>query len=162
MKLPPTFIRLSKFSGFTLLGTMVDTLVLWLCSDYLLNGYVGEYIISPLISFEAANLTNYLVSTRFVWKDRMKGCSRSLFWKKYAVYNASNSMVFFIKMGVLLLIQAATKLDVVWCNILALLVSGLMNFEINDKVIFRKKKLTASIYGSKTIETNSDIHSQWD
>lgn len=58
--------------------------------------------------------------------------------------------------------QAATKLDVVWCNILALLVSGVMNFEINDKVIFRKKKLTASIYGSKTIETNPDIHSQWD
>lgn len=40
MKLPPTFIRLSKFSGFTLLGTMVDTLVLWLCSDYLRIKYV--------------------------------------------------------------------------------------------------------------------------
>lgn len=149
MKLPPTFIRLSKFSGFTLLGTMVDTLVLWLCSDYLLNGYVGEYIISPLISFEAANLTNYLVSTRFVWKDRMKGCSRSLFWKKYAVYNASNSMVFFIKMGVLLLIQAATKLDVVWCNILALLVSGLMNFEINDKFNFQLALTSIFCYGTK-------------
>ena len=37
-------------------------------------------------------------------------------------------------------IERITKLDVVWCNLLALLISGLITFTMNDRVIFRKRK----------------------
>ena len=37
------------------LGTGVDTLVLWLCSDFIFSGnYFGRNVLSPMISFEFA------------------------------------------------------------------------------------------------------------
>ena len=46
--------RLPKFIGVNIIGTAVDTAVLWIFSHYIFKGYVGEYIISPIISFEWA------------------------------------------------------------------------------------------------------------
>ena len=45
-------------------------------------------------------------------------------------------------MGVLLLIQALTKWDVVICNLLALCVSGTYNFMMDELVIFKKRKVS--------------------
>ena len=135
-----TGIRLAKHSAFSLFGTVTDTIVLWLCSDYLFKGYAGEYLLSPFISFECANLVNFLVSTRFVWMDRIKGKNRLSLFYSYLAYNASCTGVFFFKMLLLLIIERITRLDVVWCNLLALIISGLITFTMNDKVIFRKRK----------------------
>ena len=135
-----TGIRLAKHSAFSLFGTVTDTIVLWLCSDYLFKGYAGEYLLSPLISFECANLVNFLAATRFVWMDRVKGKNRAALFRSYLAYNASCTGVFFFKMLLLLIIERITKFDVVWCNLLALLISGLITFTMNDRVIFRKRK----------------------
>ena len=43
-------------------------------------------------------------------------------------------------MGLLQLVLWITGLDVVWCNLIALCFSGLFNFTMSDRVIFRKKK----------------------
>ena len=43
-------------------------------------------------------------------------------------------------MGLLQLLVLISGLDVVWCNLIALCFSGLLNFLMSDKVIFRKKK----------------------
>jgi putative flippase GtrA len=44
-------------------------------------------------------------------------------------------------MGVLLLIERFSGgWDVLWCNILALCVSGIVNFIMNEHVVFRAKK----------------------
>ena len=119
------------------MGTITDTNVLWFCSHYLFNGYAGEYLISPVISFECANLVNFLAATRFVWTDRVKGRNKTSLFRSFLAYNLSCTGVFFLKMGILLLIERATGLDVVWCNLLALFVSGLITFTMNDRVIFR-------------------------
>ena len=48
--------RYAKFIGTSVAGTIVDTLVLWLLSDFIFTGgYWGEYIISPVISFQCAS-----------------------------------------------------------------------------------------------------------
>ena len=65
------FIRYIKYASSTLVGTIVDMLILWFLSTELLHGYIGEYIISPCISFECAVIANYLVAYHFVWKDRV-------------------------------------------------------------------------------------------
>ncbi len=54
--------RIPKFAIGNLLGTLVDTLVLWLFSHFVFNGYVGEVIVSPIISFEFAVFANFLFS----------------------------------------------------------------------------------------------------
>ena len=52
-------VRYVKFIGTGAVGTVVDMLVLWLLSDFVFDeGYWGEYVISPVISFQCAITVN--------------------------------------------------------------------------------------------------------
>lgn len=137
-------IRYAKFAGTSLIGSVVDTLVLWLMSDLVFTrGYWGEYIISPMISFQCAVAVNYTISYFYVWKDRTRkrpDASVRRFFRLYAAYNLSNSMVFLFRLGVLLLIERFSGWDVVFCNLIAMCFSGIINFTINNLLIFKKKK----------------------
>lgn len=134
--------KVSEFMLSNLLGTAVDTAVLWMCSTYLFTGYAGTYLLSPLISFEFAVTVNFLCSYFFIWKDRVrrKTHRRRSFFRHFGAYNLSCTGVFLLKMGILLIVERMTRWDVVFCNLLALCVSGCINFSMNEWVIFRKKK----------------------
>ena len=136
-------IRYLKFMGTSVVGTIVDTLVLWILSDFIFTkGYWGEYVISPVISFQCALTASFLISYFYVWKDRtaVSGASTKRFFKLYFAYNLSGSAVFLLRLGALLIIEKFTGWDVVICNLLAMCVSGVLNFAINNMVIFKKKK----------------------
>ena len=137
-------VRYAKFAGTSVVGSIVDTLVLWLLSDLIFTrGYWGEYIISPLISFQCAVAVNYMISYFYVWKDRTRkrsDASVRRFFRLYGAYNLSSSVVFLFRLGVLLLIEKFTGWDVVICNLVAMCFSGIINFAINNLVIFKKKK----------------------
>ena len=137
-------IRYAKFAGTSVFGSVVDTLVLWLLSDLVFSkGYWGEYIISPLISFQCAVAVNYMISYFYVWKDRTRkrpDASARRFFKLYGAYNLSNSAVFLFRLGILLLIESFTGWDVVICKLVAMCFSGIINFAINNRLIFKKKK----------------------
>lgn len=137
-------IRYAKFAGTSVVGSIVDTLVLWLLSDLIFTrGYWGEYIISPLISFQCAVAVNYMISYFYVWKDRTRkrsDASVRRFFRLYGAYNLSSSVVFLFRLGVLLLIERFFGLDVVICNLVAMCFTGIINFAINNLVIFKKKK----------------------
>ena len=136
-------IRYLKFMGTSVVGTIVDTLVLWILSDFVFTkGYWGEYVISPVISFQCALTANFLISYFYVWKDRtvVSGASTKRFFKLYFTYNLSGSAVFLLRLGALLIIEKFTGWDVVICNLLAMCVSGVLNFAINNLLIFKKKK----------------------
>lgn len=132
--------RVPKFIGVNIIGTVVDTAVLWVFSSYILKGYLGVYILSPIISFECAVLSNYLFSYFGVWKDRAQRHSIKAFAQKYIMYNISSSAVFVFKLGLLLLLEMTFGWDVVICNLVALCVSGLANFALGEWVIFRKRR----------------------
>ena len=137
-------VRYAKFAGTSVVGSIIDTLVLWLLSDLIFTrGYLGEYIISPLISFQCAVAVNYMISYFYVWKDRTRkrsDASVRRFFRLYGAYNLSSSVVFLFRLGVLLLIEKFTGWDVVICNLVAMCFSGIINFAINNLVIFKKKK----------------------
>ena len=132
--------RLPKFIGANILGTAIDTVLLWLLSQHIFKGYVGEYIISPIISFECAVLSNFLFSYFGIWKDRAGKYDTKGFIRKYAIYNMSSSVVFILKMGILLCIELLAGWNVVVCNLVALCISGIVNFSLNEWVIFRGRK----------------------
>lgn len=134
-----TLKRLAKHTLFSLLGTATDTLVLWFLSSLVFKSYVGEYIISPIISFECATLVNFLSSSKLVWKDRMKGLSLGSYFKHFLGFNASYAGVFLLKMALLLGLERISGWDVVWCNLIAVTICGFINFFMNEKVIFRPK-----------------------
>ena len=137
-------VRYIKFAGTSVIGTIVDTLVLWVLSDFVFTrGYWGEYIISPVISFQCAVAVNFIISYFYVWKDRTrkrKDASTRRFLKLYAIYNLSGSAVFLLRLGALLLIERFTGWDVVICNLTAMCFSGIVNFTINNLVIFTKRE----------------------
>ena len=136
-------VRYAKFAGTSVVGSIVDTLVLWLLSDLIFTrGYWGEYIISPLISFQCAVAVNYMISYFYVWKDRTRkrsDASIRRFFRLYGAYNLSSSVVFLFRLGVLLLIEKFTGWDVVICNLVAMCFSGIINFAINNMLIFGNK-----------------------
>ena len=144
--MPNLLIRYAKFAGTSAVGSVVDTLVLWLLSDLVFTkGYWGEYIISPFISFQCAVAVNFTISYFYVWKDRTRkrpDASVRRFFKLFGGYNLSTSAVFLFRLGVLLLIERFTGWDVVICNLIAMCFSGIINFTINNLVIFKKKKIS--------------------
>ena len=134
------FIKYLKFVFNRLLVTGVDTLVLWIFSDFIFSSsYFGRNIISPTISFEAAVICNFFCSYYWIWKNNTDKRGKKSFLFKFAVFNLSAILGFLIKMGFLLLFEAIFGWDVVVCNLVALLISGLLNFGF-DILIFKKPK----------------------
>ena len=132
-----TLVRFLKYSGTSLAGTLVDTLVLWILSDLVFTkGYWGEYVVSPAISFQCSVITNFLISYFYVWKDRKK--SRNPFLT-FLYYDLSCTAVFLLRLGFLLLVERIFGWDVVICNLVAMCVTGIINFVMNNQVIFRKR-----------------------
>lgn len=134
-------VRYVKYMGTSVIGTLTDTLVLWLLSDFVFTeGYWGEYVVSPVLSFQSAVLVNYTISYFYVWKDRVsnrRGVRTYL--RLYLIYNISCTSIFLIRLGLLLLIEKLTGWDVVVCNLSAMAVTGIMNFLLTNNVIFRKR-----------------------
>ena len=124
----------------TLGGTAVDCAVMWLLAEVLFPGteYVGLFV-APTVSFECAVFTNYTLAYFFVWKDRVGERSARGFWGRFLPYNVSSIAAFLIKMVPFVLIRHFAGLNVVVCNLLALIFSGIFNFVMNEWVIFRKK-----------------------
>lgn len=136
--------RYIKFISTNVVGTLVDTFVLWILSDFVFTeGYWGEYLISPIISFQCAVVVNFTISYFYVWKDRTlvrPDRSKKQFLRLFLAYDLSCSAVFLIRLGIMLLIEKFTSWDVVICNLLAMGFSGILNFLIDNLLIFRKKK----------------------
>ena len=135
-------IRYLKFIGTSIVGTSVDMLVLWILSSFAFTeGYWGEYIVSPILAFQSAVLVNFTIFYFYVWKDRLAS-ERNFryFFKKYLTYNLSCSMVFLFRLGVILLIESFTGWDVVFCSLLAMCFSGIINFLLTNNLVFRRKR----------------------
>ena len=132
-----TALRIPKYVLVSAAGTVVDTAVLWLVSHHIFHSFAGEYLLSPFVSFECAVLFNFICSFFLIWKDRMDIGNARAFMSRYLLYNLSCTMTFFLKMGLLLFFKFLFGWDVVICNLTALCVSGIVNFVMSDRVIFR-------------------------
>lgn len=133
-------LRYLKFMLSTIAGTAVDCTVMWLMAEKLFTeNEMAQLFIAPSVSFECAVFTNYVLAYFFVWKDRVKDRSLRNFFLRFFPYNVSCIAAFLIKMIPFVLIRHFAGLNVVVCNLLALVVSGLFNFIMNEWVIFRKK-----------------------
>ena len=132
-----TALRIPKYVLVNAAGTVVDTAVLWLVSHHIFHSFAGEYLLSPFVSFECAVLFNFICSFFLIWKDRMDIGNARTFMSRYLLYNLSCTMTFFLKMGLLLFFKFLFGWDVVICNLTALCVSGIVNFVMSDRVIFR-------------------------
>src|SRR3989339_1642845 len=132
---------LSKYLKFfisRLLGTLIETVILWIFSTYLFFSYVGTYIVAPTISFEIVMFCNYVISYYWIWNKQISQKNTKYFFTRLALFNISSILGFLIKMGFLLLFESLFKWDVVYCNLIALLISGIVNFLLAERLVFKK------------------------
>ena len=132
--------RYLKFMVSTLGGTAVDCMVMWLLAEVLFRGNNAvALLVAPTVSFECAVITNYTLAYFFVWKDRVGEHTHRGFFSRFLPYNVSCIAAFLIKMVPFVIIRHFAGFNVVVCNLLALIFSGLFNFVMNEWVIFRKR-----------------------
>ena len=136
-----TLGKLVKYFLTTLLGTATDTVVLWLMTDFVVgDNHFEQYVLSPIVSFECAVMVNYLTAYFYVWRDRITTRNKRGFFSHFWKYNMSCISAFILKMMLLNAVAVASQWDPVICNLIALCFSGLLNFAINEFVVFRKKE----------------------
>lgn len=127
-----------KFIASRAIGTGVDTLVLWFLSHTILGGsYWTTFILAPILSFEAAVMSNFLCSYFWIWRERIVHHGKRTFWSRFLAFNLSSLAGFVVKMIFLLLLEHIFSWSVVICNLVALTFSGLLNFLLSDTLIFR-------------------------
>lgn len=127
-------IRRYVLSNFT--GTLIDTFFLWVFSRYVFDSYYGKYVIAPFLSFEIAMLNNFINSYFWIWGDRVTKRPKDFLIRLF-FYNINAVAVFFLKVGLILLIEILFGLDVVICNLIALVFTGILNLILQDKLIFK-------------------------
>jgi putative flippase GtrA len=138
MKPTPAFSpRLfAKFVSTNAVGTVVDTVTLWLLTTFLLESQTEQYVLGPILSFQLAVLNNFSLSYFWIWKGRVKRTIRD-FVRRFLFYNLNSFLVFLLKLLLLLIVAVLFQLHVVYCNLIALSITGLVNFFIQDKLIFK-------------------------
>ncbi|MBR3388679.1 MAG: GtrA family protein [Bacteroidales bacterium] len=141
-------MRFAIFSITSGAGTLVDLGGhWWLSSQFMTDKYWWTFWLSPIISFEAAVITNFAIAYFWVWRERISKRSTRSFFRHYAGYNAAATGVFLIKLlimqGIHLLLAAfgwfqTKSYEPALCNMLALCFSGFFSFALNEFVVFRK------------------------
>lgn len=150
-------LSLKKWVDFVVsraLGTVVDTVVLWsvgwvlkkmielhpasgFWSDF---EYWGEFLIGPAISFEVATFANFLMSYYWIWKNRISDrSSAKSFWRHFGGFNVSCIFGFLVKMVFLLMFEKLFSWDAWLCNLVAVCISGILNYFLAEVFVFRKK-----------------------
>ena len=132
-------VKYLKFIVSRLIGTLVDTFILWVFSTYVFSSYIGNYVISPTISFEVAVFTNFLFSYYWIWNKRISGKNKKTFISHFILFNISCVLGFIVKMVFLLLFERLFGWDVIYCNFLALLISGIFNYALAEFIVFKKR-----------------------
>ena len=149
-----TFRKWIEFIVSRAVGTIVDTGVLWLAGYFLQIAatnhpdsgfwqsfnYWGEYLLGPAISFEIATFVNFIMSYFWIWRNRIsdRGSARS-FWRHLWGFNISCIFGFFVKMIFLVLCERIFHWDAWLCNLVAVCISGILNYFLAESVVFRKR-----------------------
>ncbi len=134
-----------EFVVSRLFGTGVDTFVLWICSKFIFHDYWGIYVVSPVISFEFAVFSNFVCSYYWIWKERITNKNIKDFTYRFLIFNFSSVLGFLVKMLFLLLFQKIFGWNVVYCNLAALLISGLFNYFLAETIVFGKRSIASKV-----------------
>lgn len=134
-----TLRRYLKFFLASLVGTGADCLVLWLCSEVLMEGKMWVYGVAPVISYECGILVDFVIYYFFVWKDRISQPGVRSFFRHLLPFHLSNLGAFLCKTLALLGFAQLLGCHVVVCEVLGLCMSGIVNFVCNEVLIFRRK-----------------------
>jgi putative flippase GtrA len=146
-------VKYIQFITTRIFGTIIDTLALWVLSTWFFISYTGRYIIAPTISFEIAMFSNFLFSYYWIWRKRIVQRNSRTFLHRLGIFNLSALAGFGVKMVFLLLFERIFRWDVVYCNLAALVISGVVNYYLAEYMVFRKPSLRKLIIDEQLIDS---------
>ena len=132
--------RLVIFMLCSTSGTIVELVVVWLCSTFLFHNYVGQYVVSPIIAFECAVVVDFVFYSRILWRKRSKGIGFRSYLVRLLKFNLSASGVYLLRLALIQAMGLAWHLHVVWCEMISMCFSGTLNYIISENLIFKKNK----------------------
>ena len=132
--------RLVIFMLCSTSGTIVELVVVWLCSTFLFHNYVGQYVVSPIIAFECAVVVDFVFYSRILWRKRSKGIGFRSYLVRLLKFNLSALGVYLLRLALIQAMGLAWHLHVVWCEMISMCFSGTLNYIISENLIFKKNK----------------------
>ncbi len=137
------FKRLLKYTLSNVAGSLVDNLVLWVFATYIFHTYTLRYVVSPIISFECSSFVNFLLAYNVIWRSRITTRGARSFLRHFAGFNISATGIFLVKLGLINVIASLFHWHPVICNLVALCITGIGNYAVNEFVIFKVKNSNA-------------------
>ncbi len=109
---------------------------------YLFKGVLGLPLIpASLMAIEIALVHNFIWHRQWTWRDRSRE-NRSPFLKQLAVYNLATGVVDLVaNVTVLWLLTTFLGIYYMIANIAGMVMGPLVKFWLNDKVIFKVRKI---------------------
>ena len=121
-------------------GTIVELVVVWLCSTFLFHNYVEQYVVSPVIAFECAVVVDFVFYSRILWRKRLKSIGFRSYLVRLLKFNLSATGVYLLRLALIQAMGLAWHLHVVWCEMISMCFSGTLNYTISENLIFKKTK----------------------
>ena len=148
------FINQGKYACATSVGALVEMAVLWFLAHVAFKSasFYGKDTLSILIASEIAILVNFTNAYFFVWKDRISKRSPRSYFRHYLAFAFTANLLMFVKMALAIFFKDLFRWDVVICDFVALLISGTINFILNEMVIFKDRKQLFQKYDPENVE----------
>jgi putative flippase GtrA len=134
-----------RFNLVGVMGITLQTVTLWV----LVQWAGASTSIAVTVAVLTAVSHNFVSHERFTWRD----LPREHRLKRWLSFHVSSGVVSVLtNVGVTLTVMNVTGLSVLPANIMAVAIGSLVNFWINDRLIFRP---------TPALETPADIPSTW-
>ena len=127
-------INQGKYACATSLGAVVEMAILW------------------LLASEIAILVNFTTAYFFVWRDRITKRSPRSYFRHYLAFALTANILMVLKVALALFFKDLFRWDVVICDFVALIISGTVNFVLNEMVIFKDRKQLLQKYDPEEVE----------
>jgi dolichol-phosphate mannosyltransferase len=125
-----TRIRWVRFNLVGVMGFALQTMTLWL----LVRWAGASASVAITVAVLAAVSHNFVWHERFTWRD----LPRERRFKRWLSFHLSTGTVSVLtNVGVTMIVMNVTGFPVVPANIIAVAIGSLVNFWVNDRLIFR-------------------------
>jgi putative flippase GtrA len=139
-------VRFLRFNVVAALGIGVRLAIAWA----LVSGLGLHYLVGTTLAIEASILHNFFWHLRWTWGEtgapsgpRRAMSTNHVFFRRLA-FHASNGLVSFLGAMVLMpMLVGSLGLHYLVANFIAVCVTGLLNFFLGDRLIFRTASQTA-------------------
>jgi putative flippase GtrA len=125
-------LRFLRFNTVGALGVAVQVATLW----FVAGGLGVHYLVATAIAIEVSVLHNFFWHLRWTWPDAAAG--RATVFFRCVAFHAGNGLVSMLgSLALMPLFVGQLGLHYVAANLLAIASTGLINFALGDRLIFR-------------------------